>query len=420
VTSVAGQPARLGRPACPASPGRDDRAGEARLLPLPLDPAADLPVPLGSPALDTPAMLIDLDIVDANLAKMAAFARRAGLRLRPHAKTHKSLAMARRQLAAGAAGLCVATVSEAAALAAAVQAGESPAGEGRAGEGQPDLTLAYPIVGERKLSRLAEVCRDVRVTLVADSTGVIDGYQDLARRLGQTVPVLVEVDTGMNRAGAPARVVPGLARHIAASAGLRFAGILTHAGHAHNATSQRGIEQVARQEAAIMGDVRAELERAGHEVPVVSAGSSLTARYLSAADGITEIRPGTYIYNDLRTLACWSCTAEEMAASMLATVVSVGQSRATVDAGSKTLTTTTDPAAGAGHLAGRPDAVLARTSEEHGVLEVGGPPAFGPGDRVRILPVHVCVWTDLQPEVYGIRGGQVVERIRVDAFRHSL
>jgi D-serine deaminase-like pyridoxal phosphate-dependent protein len=355
-------------------------------------------------------MLIDLDVVDANIAKMAAFARRAGLRLRPHAKTHKSLAMARRQLAAGAAGLCVATVSEAAALAAAVQAGQ----------GEADLTLAYPIVGERKLSRLAEVCRNVRVTLVADSTGVIDGYEDLARRLGQTLPVLVEVDTGMGRAGAPPRAVPGFAGHIAASAGLRFAGILTHAGHAHNATSQRGIEQVARQEAAIMGDIRADLERAGHEVPVVSAGSSLTARYLSAADGITEIRPGTYIYNDLRTLACWSCAPEEIAATMLATVVSVGQSRATVDAGSKTLTTTTDPAAGGGHLAGRPDAVLARTSEEHGVLEVGGRPAFGPGDRVRILPVHVCVWTDLQPEVYGVRGDQVVERIRVDAFRHSL
>jgi D-serine deaminase-like pyridoxal phosphate-dependent protein len=215
--------------------------------------------------------------------------------------------------------------------------------------------------------------------------------------------------------------VPELAGLAAKSPGLEFAGILTHAGHAHDAVGQLGIEQVARAEALLMGDVRADLEQAGHEVGVVSAGSSLTARYLTAADGITEIRPGTYIYNDLRTLGCWSCTAEGIAASMLATVVSVGDggTRVTVDAGSKTLTTTMDPVYGHGHLAGRPDATVARLSEEHGVLTVTGPPP-AVGDVVRILPVHVCVWSDLQPEVYGTRHGEIVERISVDAFRHSL
>lgn len=383
-------------------------------LPLPLDPAATLPVSLGDPRVDTPAMLVDLDIAEANIASMAAFARRAGLRLRPHAKTHKSIAMARRQLDAGAAGLCVATVSEAE-----VFASEAAAA---ALTGPADLTLAYPVVGARKLSRLADVCRAVPVTLVADSATVIDGYDELARRAGRVLAVLVEVDTGMRRVGAPPHVVPELATRISKSASLEFAGILTHAGHAHNATGQLGIEQVARQEAAVMGDVRADLEHAGHEVRVVSAGSTLTARYLTAADGITEIRPGTYIYNDLRTLACWSCTPEEIAVSMLATVVSTGDAgaRVTVDAGSKTLTTTTDPAYGHGHLAGRPDATVTRLSEEHGVLAVttGATPPVG--GLVRILPVHVCVWSDLQPEVYGTRHGEIVERIRVDAFRHSL
>lgn len=169
-----------------------------------------------------------------------------------------------------------------------------------------------------------------------------------------------------------------------------------------------------------MGAVRAELERAGHEVAVVSAGSSLTARYLSAADGITEIRPGTYVYNDLRTLACWSCTYEEIAATMLATVISVDGTRVVVDAGSKTLTTSTDPVYGQGHLLSRPDGAFTRLSEEHGVLSVDGAPRLSVGDRVRILPIHACVWSDLQPEVYGIRDGHVVERIRVDAFRRSL
>jgi D-serine deaminase-like pyridoxal phosphate-dependent protein len=374
-------------------------------LPVALDPAAALPVPLSDARLDTPAMLVDLDVAEANIASMAAFARRAGLGLRPHVKTHKSLAMARRQLAAGAAGLCVATVSEAEVFAAA----------------GADLTLAYPVVGARKLERLTSICRTTQVTLVADSAEVIDGYSEVAYRAARTLAVLVEVDTGMRRAGAPPRAVPELAGLVAKSAGLEFAGILTHAGHAHDAAGQLGIEHVARAEATIMGDVRTDLEQAGHEVRVVSAGSSLTARYLTAADGVTEIRPGTYVYNDLRTLACWSCTAEQIAAAMLATVVSTGDggARVTVDAGSKTLTTTADPVYGHGHLAGRPDATVARLSEEHGVLTVTGPPP-SVGDVVRILPVHVCVWSDLQPEVYGTRGGQIVERISVDAFRHSL
>ena len=163
-----------------------------------------------------------------------------------------------------------------------------------------------------------------------------------------------------------------------------------------------------------MGDVRADLEQAGHEVRVVSAGSSLTARYLTAADGITEIRPGTYIYNDLRTLGCWSCPAEQIAVTMLATVVSTGDggARVTMDAGSKTLTTTMDPVYGYGHLAGRPDATVTRLSEEHGVLSVAGPPP-AVGDVVRILPVHVCVWSDLQPEVYGTRNGEIVDQVRI-------
>jgi D-serine deaminase-like pyridoxal phosphate-dependent protein len=392
-----------------------------RALPLPLDPAVPLPVPLADQRLETPAMLVDLDVVEANIANMAAFAGRAGLRLRPHVKTHKSVAIARRQLAAGAVGLCVATVSEAEVFAAAVLAHAE-----LASTGGPDLTLAYPVVGGRKLSRLAAVCRAASVTLVADSAAIIEGYQEVARQAGQTLAVLIEVDTGMHRIGVPPQAVPELARQIAGAAGLEFAGILTHAGHAHDAPGQLGIERVARQEAAVMGDVRADLERAGHEVRVVSAGSSLTSWYLTAADGITEIRPGTYIYNDLRTLGCWSCTPDEMAATMLATVVSTGDAdgdggtRVTVDAGSKTLTTTTDPEYGSGHLAGRPDTTFTRLSEEHGVLTASERPGLAVGQRVRILPVHVCVWSDLQPEVYGLRRGEIVERIRVDAMRHSL
>jgi D-serine deaminase-like pyridoxal phosphate-dependent protein len=374
-------------------------------LPRPLDAGAALPLPIGDPCLDTPAMLVDLDIAEANIARMAGLAARCGVSLRPHIKTHKSVAMARRQLAAGASGLCVATIGEAAVLAAA---------------GLLDLTLAYPVVGPRKLERLADLVRAADVTLVADSADVAEGYLTVARAAGRPVDVLIEVDTGMHRSGAVPDRVTTLARHIERSGGLRFRGILTHAGHAHDEPSQLGIERVAREEAAIMGDLRADLERTGLDVAVVSAGSTLTARYLSAADGITEIRPGTYIYNDLRTLGCWACTPDEIAVTMLATVVSADGQRVTIDAGNKTLTSTTTADYGSGHLLGRPTSSFTRLSEEHGALSVPDPPALRVGDLVRVLPVHACVWSDLQPEVYGIRQSQITERIRVDAFRHSL
>jgi D-serine deaminase-like pyridoxal phosphate-dependent protein len=375
-------------------------------LPRSLAPGVTLPLAIQDERLDTPAILVDLDAVEANIARMAAFAQRAGLLLRPHVKTHKSLAMAGRQLAAGAAGLCVAAATEAAVM---------------ARTGASDIVLAYPLVGQRKLERAAGLLDGPALTLVTDSSEVTEGYRGLARRAGRTIPVLVEVDTGMNRAGADPRSMVKIASDVARGDGLEFRGILTHAGHAHDTTDPRSIERVARHEARIMGAVREELEAAGIEVPVASAGSTLTAPFLRASDGITEIRPGTYIYNDLRTLACYACTYDAIAVTALATVVSVNGDRVTIDAGGKTLTPTTDTTYGLGHLRGDPDATFTRLSEEHGVLTLEGAESrVAVGDRVQVLPVHVCAWMDLHPEVYGIRGDQIVERISVDAMRHSL
>ena len=212
------------------------------------------------------------------------------------------------------------------------------------------------MVGARKLERLAAVCRAADLTLVADSTAVADGYQEVARQAGRTLRVLIEVDTGMGRVGATPDAAPGLARHLSGCHGLEFHGILTHAGHAHDAEGQLGVERVAREEAAIMGAVRADLEqgrpRGGGGLRGLVADRPLLER---GRRRITEIRPGTYVYNDLRTLACWSCTYEEIAATMLATVISVDGTRVVVDAGCKTLTTSTDPVYGQGHLLSRPD-----------------------------------------------------------------
>jgi D-serine deaminase-like pyridoxal phosphate-dependent protein len=382
-----------------------------RALPVALSADVELPIGIYGEELDSPAVLVDLDVLDANIERYQSFADRQGLALRPHSKTHKSVAVAERQLAAGAAGITVSGASEALAMAAG---------------GVRDVLIAYPLVGRRKLERITPLLHravddGLAVSLVADSLEVVQGYRELARSTGRTIPVLVEVDTGMNRVGADPAAVVKLAEETSRAPGLDFRGVMTHAGHSHDASDELGIEAVARQEAAVMGGVREDLETAGLDVPIVSAGSSITSAYLTATDGITEIRPGTYVYNDLRTLGRHACTPDTLAATTLATVVSTAGRRITIDAGSKTLTPTKDTTYGHGHLRHRPGAVFTRLSEEHGVLDAQDDlPMPSIGDKVQVLPIHVCVWMDLQAEVYGVRGGRIVERITVDAMRHSL
>jgi D-serine deaminase-like pyridoxal phosphate-dependent protein len=375
-------------------------------LPTPLAPDVSLPIAIQDGRVDTPAILVDLDIVDSNIARMAAFARRSGVALRPHIKTHKSLAMARRQLEAGAAGVCCATASEAEVLITG---------------GIRDVLLAYPLVGARKFGRIAPLLHGGELTLVTDSKSVTADYRQFAQNIGRPISVIVEVDSGMHRVGIDPRNVVEMAKDVSRGNDLAFRGIMTHAGHSHDAKDQLGVEAVARQEAAVMGAAREELEAAGFDVPVVSAGSTITAPYLKSEDGITEIRPGTYIYNDLRTMGTYACTADALAASALASVVSLDGDRVTVDAGSKTLTMSRDSGFGFGHLRNLPASRFTRLSEEHGVLSLpDAQTQLSVGDRVEIMPIHVCVWMDLQPEVYGVRNGQVVERIAVEAMRHSL
>jgi D-serine deaminase-like pyridoxal phosphate-dependent protein len=178
---------------------------------------------------------------------------------------------------------------------------------------------------------------------------------------------------------------------------------------------------VARDEVRAMQQARESLEAQGMEVEVVSAGSTITTPYLSADDGITEVRPGTYVFNDLRTLSRYACTPDQIAVTMLATVVSRGPGRATLNTGSKSITTSRTEQHGHGHVVNRPRSGFSLLSEEHGVLDLAPEDEdLRVGDRVRILPIHICVWMDLHAEVYGVRAGRIERRIRVDAMRRSL
>lgn len=327
----------------------------------------------------------------------------AGLRLRPHTKTHKSAYFARRQLDFGAAGITVAKLGEAEVMAAA---------------GIDDILLAYPIVGPLKLARLKDLLLRVpRFTCAVDSLEVATGLSKLGRDLGRRVPVYLEVDTtDYQRLGQPpGEPTVALAEKIRQLPGIALTGLMTHAGPAYHAHDLEEIRELAVREAGPLADTARTL---GGSLQV-SVGSTPTARFLGDAGraGATEARPGTYIFNDRTQMALGTCAEADVAVTILATVVSrPAAGRVVVDAGSKTLTSDSFLAGtGFGQVRQDPAMRLVRLSEEHGVMEVPSDCDLAVGDRVEIIPNHVCPCVNLTDELVGLRGGRPSERIRVDA-----
>lgn len=352
--------------------------------------------------LDTPALLLDVGRLDANIARMAATMRERRVALRPHAKTHKSLAVARRQLAAGAVGLTVATIGEA---------------EVFADGGVEDLFIAYPLVAAGpKVERLRRLAARCRLSVGVDSP---EGAGALATAFrGATAPrVLVEIDCGGARSGVSPDAAGALARR-AVDAGLDVIGAFTHAGQGY-AGPGRPIT-AADEEVAGLAAAAESFGREGIEPSVLSAGSTPTAAR-SAREPVTEERPGTYVFGDRQqTVLAGDPTdaAGSVALVVAATVVSHGSRGGfLVDAGAKILGKDTAPyLAGHGAVLGYPEAVLTRVNDHHGVAEVPagtGRPAIG--ELVLIVPNHVCPVVNLVDELLVVQGGRVVDRWPVDA-----
>ncbi|HSM36449.1 MAG TPA: alanine racemase [Longimicrobiales bacterium] len=365
-----------------------------------IDTAADA----GSLAhLETPVPLVDLERLEANLDRVAAYTAAHGLALRPHTKTHKSPRLLGAQLARGAVGATVATRREAEVMAAVAD----------------DVLLAYPAVGAAHAARVAAVAGRVRLSVALDSERALADLASSCSAAGAEAGVLVEVDVGMRRCGVgdPATAV-ALARAAVERDGVRYCGLLFYPGHIR----QSPPEQDADLE-ALERRLRAFLDALGNadlEPLVVSGGSTPTLWSSHRIAGLTEIRPGTYVYNDRTTAAIGACAWEDCAYTVLATVVSVAApGQAVVDAGSKALGREPLRAGlddGLGALLDRPEVVVARASEEHGILDLSSTdwrPAVG--ERVRVVPNHVCVSVALHEEVIGVRGGEAVERWRVEA-----
>lgn len=358
--------------------------------------------PLLLASLSTPAVVVDLDVLERNIARMAARAREAGVRLRPHAKTHKCPEIGRMQRAAGAWGLSLAKVGEA---------------EVFVDAGFDDVFLAYPIVGEDKGRRLLALSDRARLAVGVDSLAGARTLAEPFRAAGRTLEVLLKVDVGYGRVGVLPEQALELARAVAELDGLRLRGAFTHAGHGYLAQSPAGVEDVARLEGERLVETAERLREAGLAVDEVSVGSTPTAARAMRAAGVTECRPGNYVFHDASQVALGTCGIEDCALTIVATVVSVpAPDRAVLDAGSKTLSS--DPlrptAGGHGQILGRASR-LEKLSEEHGVVAVAAGETFRVGERVRVLPNHACVVANLHERLIGVSGERVETILEVAA-----
>lgn len=341
--------------------------------------------------LDTPAVLIDLDRAEANLRRAQDYADAHRLRLRPHIKTHKIPALARRQMELGAVGITCQKLGEA---------------EVMADGGITDILLTFNLLGRAKLQRLVALARRTRLAVTLDNAVVAGELNAAMGEAGLVLPVLIECDTGGERCGVqtPAEAVE-LARLVAGLRGLRFAGLMTYPA--------RGQTPVT---AAWLAEAVAELGHAGLAPEVVSTGGTPDLFRAHEVAAATEHRPGTYIYLD-RDQARERGTLEDCAMRILATVVSrPTDGRAILDAGSKTFSSDTLGLDGYGLILEYPQLVLAKFSEEHGHVDCSASNARPRiGERVSIIPNHACAVTNLHDTVYGVRGDRVEQVFKVEA-----
>jgi D-serine deaminase-like pyridoxal phosphate-dependent protein len=344
------------------------------------------------PQLETPAALVDLDRMAANLDRMASYCAIHGLALRPHVKTHKSPRVAAEQLRLGAAGLTCATPRELEVMS----------------ETCDDLLLAYPLVGPAKIRRVLSLPPSVQLTVALDSPESVEQLAEAAEAARREVGVYVEADLGMHRVGvAGANDALALAKRVQALPPLLFRGVTFYPGHIREPVGEQSAKLAKlRQDVAIL---RETLGAAGLESSVVSGGSTPAAWRMHEVAGVTEVRPGTYVYNDRATAAVGACDWEDCAFTVLATVVSTAvPGQAVVDAGSKALGREPLPGGdgeGFGALLAYPDVTVTRMSEEHGILDLSRSP-WKPriGEVVRIVPNHVCVVVHLNDTIHGVRG----------------
>jgi len=350
-------------------------------------------------AVTTPALIVERDRLVRNVVEMAARAKSLGVALRPHAKTHKSPAIAALQREHGAAGLTVATLTEA---------------EGFAAEGVEDLLLTAPPVGDWRLTRLIALARRVRIRVAVDGAEAVAALEEACRRGGIRVGYLWEVDCGVGRFGTPpgAATAEHIARAVEHATHACFDGLLTFGGHAYGASDGDGIAAAACDEHDAISETVSALADRGIDVAVRSVGSTPTSHAMQSGDGITEIRPGNYVFYDATQAALGVVAPERCALSVLATVTSRPTAdRLILDSGSKALAaerlSTLTP--GFGMIEGHPGLRVDRLYEEQAIVHSDAPCDIPVGARVRVVPNHACAAANLHSEMLVVQHGTVVD-----------
>jgi D-serine deaminase-like pyridoxal phosphate-dependent protein len=349
--------------------------------------------------LDTPALVVHEDILKRNIASMAEYAKEKGIAMRPHFKTHKTAEVARMQQEAGAAGITCAKVGEVEAL---VEAGI-----------EAEYFIANEVVGPLKTARLVKLLDRVPVRVAVDSVECAQGLQDAVSAAGKKLDIVLEVNTGQNRAGLlPDEILP-LAEKIRESMpDLRIVGIMTHEGHAGKTETQEELTAVSVDAGTKMVNTAEQLREHGFEIETVSVGSTPAAFETTRIDGITEMRPGTYVFQDNTIFRFGQIGPDDCALRILATVTSrPAPDRAILDSGSKVLTV--EPSQwrpGHGFIVEYPEATIVSLSEEHAVVSLPeSMQGMKIGDKVEVIPNHVCPTVNLTDELFVIRDGAVVE-----------
>ena len=355
--------------------------------------------------LETPYVLINQQKMQQNITQMAEAVKSQGIQLRPHVKTHKVPDFAKLQLEAGAIGITVAKVSEA---------------EVMASHGIKDIFVAYPIVVPSKIKRVIELAKTIRIIVGVDSFEGAERLSAAALASDIKLEVRLEIETGLCRTGVTQANALELALQIGGLANLRLTGIFTYRGAMLQGLPTLDLRAAGLEEGLLMSTVAEELRANGVEITDVSVGSTPTGIFAAEVQGVTEVRPGTYIFYDRMQAQLAVATLEQCAAVVVVTIVSMpAEDRLIIDGGSKTFATDVQPNSkplnlvGFGHILNDPSAVLQRMSEEHGIIRVNKGHSFQIGDTLEIIPNHICSTVNLHNQVYLLKSDQTIEIIKV-------
>ena len=361
--------------------------------------------------IDTPSLVLDIDILKANVNELLKICHSHGVSLQPHAKTHRTPEIGLLQQELGCDGLCVAKVGEA---------------EGFANAGVKKITVAYPVIGASKVERARVLSTSIDLTLAVDSVAGAKSIGEVFAAHSQVCSVLLIIDTGLGRDGVLPADAPKIAQAINSVPGVKVVGVMTHEGTVYGAPDKVSMIAAAKKVSEMMVETSQAINSAGVEVSRVSMGSSASARVAATVTGVNQIRPGIFAFNDLGQIALGNATLQSCAVRILSTVVSRPTSTtAVIDAGSKSLSADLLPAKehrdeypGHGMIIGKTGWIIERLSEEHGMLTwmgAGEPSSLDIGEQIQIIPNHVCTTFSSLNESVVVSKGEVINRWRTFA-----